>query len=90
MLALYPVPVRQLRVLPPASSPPHLAMTQLPLANGSGLPARIGLAPPRSVPCLAHVVDAGLRRHDGIAVPIGHCIGRLVQMRQLGVIPELA
>ena len=34
--ALYPVPVRQLRGLPPASSPPHLAMTQLPLANGSG------------------------------------------------------
>src|ERR1035437_3045161 len=53
--AWYPVPVRQLRVLPPASSPPHLAVTQLPLANGSGQPARTGLAPPRSAPCLAHM-----------------------------------
>ena len=35
--ASYPVPVRQLRVLPPASSPPHIAATQLPSANGSGL-----------------------------------------------------
>ena len=52
--ALYPMSVRQLRALPPASSPPHLAVTQLPLANGSGQSARRGLAPPRSVPCLAH------------------------------------
>jgi hypothetical protein len=52
--ALYPMSVRQLRALPPAASPPHLAMTQLPLANGSGQSARRGLAPPRSVPCLAH------------------------------------
>ena len=52
--ALYPMSVRQLRALPPASSPPHLAVTQLPLANGSGQSARRGLTPPRSVPCLAH------------------------------------
>src|ERR1035437_6910911 len=58
--AWYPVPVRQLRVLPPASSPPHLAVTQLPLANGSGQPARRGLAPPRSAPCLAHMGSKGL------------------------------
>jgi hypothetical protein len=52
--ALYPVPVRQLRALPPASSPPRLATTQLPSASGSGQPARKGLAPPTSTPCLAH------------------------------------
>ena len=40
-----------------ASSPPQLAVTQLPSANGSGHTARRGLSPPRSVPCLAHVVD---------------------------------
>jgi hypothetical protein len=34
--ASYPMSVRQLRALPPASSPPHLTVTQLPLANGSG------------------------------------------------------
>jgi hypothetical protein len=34
--ASYPMSVRQLRALPPASSPPHLSMTQLPSANGSG------------------------------------------------------
>jgi hypothetical protein len=33
--ASYPVPVRQLRVLPPASSPLCIAATQLPSANGS-------------------------------------------------------
>jgi hypothetical protein len=38
-----------------ASSPPHLAVTQLPSANGSGHTARRGLSPPRSVPCPAHV-----------------------------------
>ena len=52
--ASYPVPVRQLRVLPPASSPLCIAATQLPSANGSGQSARRGLAPPRSAPCLAH------------------------------------
>lgn len=52
--ASYPVPVRQLRALPPASSPPRLAATQLPLASGSVQPARRGLAPPTSTPCLAH------------------------------------
>ena len=51
--ALYPVPVRQLRALPPASSPPRLATTQLPSAGGSVQPARKGLAPPTSTPCLA-------------------------------------
>ena len=34
-LALYPVSVRQLPVLPPASSPPRITATQLPLAIGS-------------------------------------------------------
>ena len=34
-LALYPVPVRRLPVLPPASSPPRIAAAQLPLASGS-------------------------------------------------------
>jgi hypothetical protein len=34
-LALYPVPVRRLPDLPPASSPPRIAATQLPLAIGS-------------------------------------------------------
>ena len=43
----------------------HLAVTQLPWANGSGHPAGRGLAPPRPVPCLAHGVAADLRRHDG-------------------------
>jgi len=38
-----------------ASSPPHLAVTQLPSANGSGHSARRGLPPPRSAPCPAHV-----------------------------------
>jgi hypothetical protein len=58
-----------------ASSPPHLAVTQLPSANGSGHPARRGLAPPRSLPCLAHDVDTGLRRHDGGAAPMGQSLG---------------
>ena len=52
--ALYPVPVRRLRALLPASSPPRLATTQLPSANGSGQSARKGLPPPTSTPCLAH------------------------------------
>src|SRR5690606_33754639 len=34
--AFYPVPVRPLRSLPPASSPPRLTATQLPLASDSG------------------------------------------------------
>ena len=33
--AFYPVPVRQVRAWPPASSPPRLAATQLPSARGS-------------------------------------------------------
>lgn len=33
--AFYPVPVRPLRIWPPASSPPRLATTQLPSARGS-------------------------------------------------------
>ena len=61
--ASYPVPVRQLRALPPASSPPRLATTQLPLASGSVQPARKGLAPPTSTPCLAH------REQDGLCGP---------------------
>ncbi len=56
--AFYPVPVRQLRVLLPASSPPRLATTQLPSASGSGQPARRGHSPPRSTPCLAHKKEA--------------------------------
>jgi hypothetical protein len=38
-----------------ASSPPHLAVTQLPSADGSGQSARRGLPPPRSAPCPAHM-----------------------------------
>src|SRR5690606_21865685 len=34
--AFYPVPVRPLRSLPPASSPPRLTAPQLPLASDSG------------------------------------------------------
>ena len=52
--AFYPIPVRQLRALPPASSPPRLAATQLPSAIGSHQRARKGLAPPASTPCPAH------------------------------------
>ena len=75
--ALYPMSVRQLRALPPASSPPHLAVTQLPLANGSGQSARRGLAPPRSVPCLAHRRGwPAFAGHDDGARPRFH-LGRL-------------
>ena len=57
--AFYPVPVRQLRALLPASSPPRLATPQLPSAICSGQSARGGLPPPRSTPCLAHNEKAG-------------------------------
>ena len=59
--ALYPVPVRQLRALPPASSPPRLTATQLPSAGGSVQPARKGLAPPTSTPCPAHKMGGAYR-----------------------------
>lgn len=60
-LAFYPVPVRQLRALLPASSPPHLTTTQLPSAIGSGQSARRGLPPPTSTSCLAHIKKGGTR-----------------------------
>ena len=70
--ASYPVPVRQLRVLPPASSPLCIAATQLPSANGSGQSARRGLAPPRSAPCLAHSRGwPAFADHDGGTCPHG-------------------
>ena len=57
--AFYPVPVRQLRALLPASSPPRLSTTQLPSAIGSCQSARRGLSPPRSTSCLAHNENGG-------------------------------
>jgi hypothetical protein len=42
-LALYPMSVRRLPDLPPASSPPRIAATQLPLAIGSAPCGRVGM-----------------------------------------------
>jgi hypothetical protein len=44
-LALYPVPVRRLPDLPPASSPPRIAATQLPPVQARGRLLAIGSAP---------------------------------------------
>src|SRR5260370_5278228 len=74
--ALYPMSVRRPPDLPPASSPPRIAATQLPPAcAGAGfwlsvplLAARRGLSPPSSVPCVAHH-DRGRESRLGSAPP---------------------
>ena len=53
-MAYYPVPVRQGVVLARASFRPHLAVTPLPLRNGSDSLDRRGLPPPRAGTCPAY------------------------------------
>lgn len=68
--------VPQRRVLPPASFPPHLTVTQLPSARPQIFPAR-GLSPPSRCPCWAYQnnppVNYGSR--------INHCAREILAVR---------
>src|SRR5688572_22964694 len=62
LVALYPVSVRQVVAVAPASFGPHLAVTPLPSLNGSDSLDRRGLSPPRTGTCPAYMREGQLYR----------------------------
>ena len=54
LVAFYPVSVRQVVAVAPASFRPHLAVTPLPSLNGPDSLDRRGLSPPRTDACTAY------------------------------------
>src|ERR1019366_1825293 len=66
--ASYPVSVRQVVAVAPASFRPRLTATPLPSLNGSDSLDHRGLTPPRTITCTAYRIEAGHDRLRGVTL----------------------